>query len=295
MKKSSRRRGLFLVLFLCTLELFDAIHEALDTLTADGVLPVTTLLEEGANDKRICVHQVVRDVVSGAARTDKNRDLNILLDILHLLNIGLATSAGSSDDETVSKEVLSSVSRLNNVDISSNGMRTVLLLDISEHTNVLSTDCLAIAKKITSATVDIAFICNMAENEAFNTNKVETSRLSDGNGLLVVGSEDLHTEGHLRANSTTDLGRSKSHGSDDLRTNLAAVRNIMHVLNHDSINATALVKLGLGDGLCDDVMQISLELGSARKSFQVHHTNNAVIQIGRSSHLDSINTVVNNK
>lgn len=110
----------------------DLIHEALDTLLADRVHPVPVLLEVGAHDEGVCSEEVVVEVLRGAARPDEDGDVHGLLDGADLALVSGAARGLACDDHAVAEEVLGSMSGLNDINIGSNSMGAVLLLDISE-------------------------------------------------------------------------------------------------------------------------------------------------------------------
>ena len=126
---------IFFIVYLLSFSLPDRanlIHEALDTLLADRVHPVSILLEVGPHDEGVGGEEVVVEVLRSAARPDEDGDVDGLLDGADLALISGAPRGLTRDNHAVTKEVLSGMSGLNNINIGSNSMRTVLLLDVSE-------------------------------------------------------------------------------------------------------------------------------------------------------------------
>ena len=108
------------------------VHESLNALLTDGVHPVAVLLEVGPHDEGVCCEEVVVEVLCGAPRADKDRDVHSLLHRGHLALICGAACRLACNDHTVTQEVLCCVCGLNDVDVCSDGMRAVLLLNVSE-------------------------------------------------------------------------------------------------------------------------------------------------------------------
>ena len=236
----------------------------------EGVGPVAVLFEGGADDEGVGVGEVVTDVAGGDAGADEDGERGMLVDGLEFGEAGGLSGGGAGEDDAVGEEEFGGVGGLDDVEVGGEGVGGVLFLDVGEDSDVVGADLAAVAEEVAGAGVDVAFVGEVPEDEAFGADELGARGVGGGEGLAVGAGEDLDAEGEGGVGAA-DFGGDDGHGGGDGGAGAAEVGDVVHVFDHEGVDAEIGVGLRFVEGVLDDgVHGVGVERGAGEGAHMDH-------------------------
>lgn len=162
--------------------------------------------------------------------------------------------------------------RLDDIDVGSDGVGGMLFLNVSEDGDVLSTDGLAVAQKVAGTGIDIAFVRHMTKDKPLGADEVGVGGQCGGKGFTIGPSQDLDAEGHGGMGLFNGAGND-AHGRHNLWAGLAQIGEVMHVFDHQGMDARRTIHLRLGEGVIDNGGDAARMLRAAGERSNVDHSD----------------------
>ena len=161
---------------------------------------------------------------------------------------------------------------LDDIDVGGDGVGGVLLLDVGEDGDVLGADGLAVAEKRAGAGVHVAFVGHVPKDEAFGADEIGAGGEGGGKGFPVGAGEDLDAEGKPGM-GLLDFAGDDRHGDGDFGTGMLHVGDVVHVFDHEGMDAAGAIGFGLGEGLVEDGGHAAPMLWRAGQGAHVDHAD----------------------
>ena len=110
----------------------------------------------------------------------------------------------------------------------------------------------------------------MGEGEGLGSNKIQLSRVGDGECLVIRPCQNLNATGQL--GSSFHLSGDDGKSSHDLWSNRALeVRRVVHIFNEDSVDSRFFINGSFNESLSFELLHGALVGRSARKCTHVNH------------------------
>ena len=187
----------------------------------------------------------------GDAGADEHREAGGGSGFGEVVGIGWPSGGGTGDDDAVGAEELGSGDGVGKREVGGEGVAGVFLFDVGEDGDVLGADGAAVAKEGAGLGLGHeAFVGDVGEGEVLDADELGPDGEGDGEGLAGAEGEDLHAHGGV-ADGVGDGEADGGHGcGDGGMVGGVDVGGVVHVLDHDRVEARGDQHAGLvGGGL----------------------------------------------